>query len=809
MMLCLITVGIFPTQSNGDTIQRLNYGVIFREDLSLYIAKESWLHTFHIDLPTTVEFPQVSLCTKDSHIQDCQHVNSMVTFIHHLHASMETDLLDTISSIHTLVPQTKIFDASRSERSLLPFIGSLAKGLFGTATMGDVNLLASHINALNRKTRLMTQALQRHSSHLSSYITLANNRTSNLMQGIKDNTKEINLLTSSFQTSLTSLQQSMFNISQVLITMTNQCNRLRSSLDKMQAAVQSLVEGRISPFLLPRHTLAQTLHKVQGILTHSHKGFYLTHFHPSFYYTTSQFMFTRNHSSLYITLRLPLSTHAHPLKLYNIISLPVPTNTSSMHATEIINLPEFMAITHQHDYYVTLSSKQLTRCQRNSIIYCDFNMALVPTTNINCALALFNNIVSLVTKHCSFQLHNNKPEQQIIEITPTSALVYQVKELSLNCPEKQRLVPGCTFCLVNIPCECSLSTPSLYFAPRLVHCYHHTSEFSVFHPVNLALLQEFFDDNTLNNILADTVFETPIQLQIPDFKFYNHNMSKILAIDHTQQMSLRRVATAAKQDQVIFKSLTEPLLSGDLKLEQQWPDLNAILIFISLGIGTLSFIASFYLFCKTKKLATAIQITQQIAQVKSQSVPTFIFHKNTQTTTTSPNIVEKLLASEFTWLHASVILSIITLIFLLFVVCHLYRSKQKKGTSVILEITSGADCVTIPLSTLSLCPSYYKFSHPIIQDLTLSAFPTFKLFAIWSSFEVKDKLTQKSIKIPTTISISIFTWHKLKKIMQQPICAYILVTHHGYASVLNAPVKETPDMPRTLYPQIHDVSFIP
>ena len=168
-------------------------------------------------------------------------------------------------------------------------------------------------------------------------------------------------------------------------------------------------------------------------------------------------MFTRNHSSLYITLRLLLSTHAHRLKLYNIISLSVPTNTSSMHATEITNLPEFMAITHQHDYYVTPSSKQLTMCQRNFIIYCYFNMTLVPTTNINCARALFNNVVSLVTKHCSFQLHNNKPDQQIIEITTTSALVYQVKELSLTCPEKQRLVPGCTFYLVNIPCECSLS----------------------------------------------------------------------------------------------------------------------------------------------------------------------------------------------------------------------------------------------------------------------------------------------------------------------------------------------------------------
>ena len=88
-----------------------------------------------------------------------KNVNSMVTFIHNLQASMETDLLDTVVSIHTLIPQTKSFDASRSELSFLPFIGNLAKGLYGTSTVRDVNLLASYIYALNRKTRLVTHVL--------------------------------------------------------------------------------------------------------------------------------------------------------------------------------------------------------------------------------------------------------------------------------------------------------------------------------------------------------------------------------------------------------------------------------------------------------------------------------------------------------------------------------------------------------------------------------------------------------------------------------------------------------------------------
>ena len=46
----------------------------------------------------------------------------------------------TISSIESLIPESTI-TKSRSKHALLPFIGKLSKGLFGTATMDDFNIL--------------------------------------------------------------------------------------------------------------------------------------------------------------------------------------------------------------------------------------------------------------------------------------------------------------------------------------------------------------------------------------------------------------------------------------------------------------------------------------------------------------------------------------------------------------------------------------------------------------------------------------------------------------------------------------------
>ncbi|CAG2232505.1 unnamed protein product [Mytilus edulis] len=487
-------------------------------------------------------------------------------------------LLDTIKAIHTLIPHSTILSSKRSIRSFLPFIGSLAKGLFGTATMSDVNLLARHINALNKRTELLTDVLHQHGDHLSSYMSVMDNRTTNLMSGIQTNSKEIATLANSMNLSLVTLQQSMFNISKILINLTNTGNILRSNLDQFQAAVQSLVMGRVSPLLLPKQTLTHALHKVQGILTKSYPGFYLTQLHPSFYYTNRNFMFMRNHSILYLTLRFPVSSHAQPLQLFKVISLPVPVNNTLKHATKLLDLPDFVALTHKHDYYLPLSSTQLTNCQHESVITCSFNIALIPSHVQQCTIALFNNDKKQVKSLCNFRFLENHLTHDIIELSSTSVLVYQSDTLAINCHNKQNLLPGCKFCVVNLPCKCSLSTKSLYLSPRLVQCYNNTQEVSVQYPVNLALLQEYFSDKQLSSTSGDKLFSTQVQLSVPNFSLYSHSISNTLAADQQMHLNLKKMTAAVRNDSKIFKTLSEPLLDGIISIQSEWPDLNAIFI---------------------------------------------------------------------------------------------------------------------------------------------------------------------------------------------------------------------------------------
>lgn len=116
----------------------------------------------------------------------------------------------TVKSIHTPIPQTSFRELkpSRSTRALLPFVGSLFSGLFGTATMNDVKIPASHINSLTKVSNNMVNTLHQHAAHISSFMKVMDQRATNLMRGIQTNYQQITRLTNLFNTTFSEFHDS-------------------------------------------------------------------------------------------------------------------------------------------------------------------------------------------------------------------------------------------------------------------------------------------------------------------------------------------------------------------------------------------------------------------------------------------------------------------------------------------------------------------------------------------------------------------------------------------------------------------------
>lgn len=107
-------------------------------------------------------------------------------------------------------------------------------------------------------------------------------------------------------------------------------------------------------------------------------------------------------------------------------------------------------------------------------------------------------------------------------------------------------------------------------------------------------------------------------------------MKSIMTNNNKAHLSLSKIAESAKADATIFQSLTESLLDGQVAIASRWPDLNAVLIFVTMSKTVLSTILLAYTFIKLRKMAAAIAVHQQYNGAKSlpTTVPSFIYKLN-------------------------------------------------------------------------------------------------------------------------------------------------------------------------------------
>ena len=111
---------------------------------------------------------------------------------------------------------------------------------------------------------------------------------------------------------------------------------LLDRLDQILEGTHMLLQHKLSPQLLLSNVISHVLRKVTKTLNKHHNGFQVTQLLPSYYYTYSDFFYSRHNSSLYITLKISISSFHSKFSVYKVRSLPVPLNTSTSLATQLM-----------------------------------------------------------------------------------------------------------------------------------------------------------------------------------------------------------------------------------------------------------------------------------------------------------------------------------------------------------------------------------------------------------------------------------------------------------------------------------------
>ena len=298
------------------------------------------------------------------------------------------------------------------------------------------------------------------------------------------------------------------------------------------------------------------------------------------------------------------------------------------------------------------------------------------------------------------------------------------------------------------------------------------------HPINLALLQQFFNSTELENIRDNSMYHILPDMNMPHFKIYNHTMSKILADDRTKHLSLKKMAENAKKDAVVFQSLTESLLDGEISIEQDWFSTSNIMIYVTMTITAVRLVALVVMYLKLRKALVMLSVLQaSVGKTNANAVPRFHYKS---LVTPEPLRTNPFIDSQLTWDHTIFFISCCTLIILIFwTVC--LCVKKRNRVILMLEVTSGENCVFISLRNLPLCPSFWTVHPPqTVESIQVKG----KFWPVvhfkWEKFKIVNKTNEQTCIISQNMKINFFSARKIKTITNKPYDAYFYWSHGGW-----------------------------
>ncbi|XP_060083001.1 uncharacterized protein LOC132562278 [Ylistrum balloti] len=207
LVLCVLFLAMAYGNVEGtpyDKIKELfNYGATFEEKGTLYPSGNHWVHYFEIELQT---FPFVS--EKPTPCSNCPWYSEAMVEILALHRQTAVDVGTILGEIKSLLPHHSLarLPMTRRRRSFLPFIGSLAKTLFGTSTSSDLNSLSRNVALIRANQQKMAKATAHQIGIFAAAIRNFDSRIDNIFQGITDNHEAIEKLGENFNNSLISSQ---------------------------------------------------------------------------------------------------------------------------------------------------------------------------------------------------------------------------------------------------------------------------------------------------------------------------------------------------------------------------------------------------------------------------------------------------------------------------------------------------------------------------------------------------------------------------------------------------------------------------
>ena len=818
LLLCLIS------GSGSQVTQRINYGVMFKKIATLDNAEQFWKHTFQMHLPNP-EFMDITrspcnipsmaktsqACDPDYILSDAPVLTrGLLQNILAIRNNTMLNLFKTLQRIHTIIPHHHINISKRKSRSLLPFIGSISKSLFGTATTKDLKILQNHMQQMTQKTDQVIHSFQKQEHQLSSYMTAVDHRVTNAFKGVKQNHYDITSL-SKLIVSYAEMEKKSNNIwSHVLEFLTHELSKskeLESSINELLIGLQDVMYNRLSIFVIPVHILQDALTQIEKQLQQTYPAFQIVQKDIHHYYRTPLVACARHNNSIYVTIKVPISSHSKVFNVLEVITVPVPVNSSTNHATQLSNTVPYLAIDTTGQNYIELQANEFSKCTGKHHIHCPFALPQKSLRQLSCLSALYVNDVRNIKMKCDFKFLQYGISHKIHEVSLGQVLLSNISTITFKCSDGQVVKPGCKYCLLDIPCKCAVEADSYIIPEQIDGCKHIDSISKVF-PVNLALLHHFFSWDDLKGITGNTYFKNPMDINVPKFNLVEHKFSNMVAKDQKYQLNLKKMAEAAKNNEKIYQDLTDPIYSGEWLPLDDHLNLQNLLSYLAIGYCILLTVAFIVMAIKLRQqwlAVTLLTAAKHIDKCSAEAIESFTLVWHPKTTTPkiqpalalSPTIMEMLR-------YIGVVLMIILMISFVVIILRKLAKKMRCQSVLFLEIGNGVLCTRIRLVELPGCRKNwvvigtqqmdkFKLCHP---------FPFATLSIDWHETKLENVLLNQTVKLPEGVRIGLIEYWQLRKILNTPFEAHLILEHANdktYMNILDQ-TNNQPSAPTQIYP---------
>ena len=785
--LCIgIAKGNIPR--NRKTLLRQNYGVVLENVGVMDTPQSVWhqLFVINIGLPRVPDMHHPCAHEPERPNRSVQVTRNTATIRSNVQMENEISLKDFCPGllsyknrhdhlVQSIVIRQENIDKllpvpQRHKRGIFDFVGKFSKSLFGTATEHDTEVIQNQITAVAAASGKATNEVHFLKDALQSFMLKENKHDNLVAKALQMNRDSIEAFDRMNNDALRRTTQTLIEWINLLHQFGNQyvlvLHDILLEVDNVLTGLETLLKGYLPSQFITPDLMKKTLEHIATEMS-QYGNFTLAHHEVGYYYHLRDITFTRIEDKVYIKIRVPLTTISNTFDVYQVHAVPIPITHGRRDFTELSSNKPYVAISRDELFYVVMSKTEYEYCNGDEFKLCDQTFRMQPITVPSCETALYFGHVENITKYCeTHYVVPDKVQTHIVSVRPNSYLVSTSDlDWTQNCPDKQpSKVRACHFCIISLPCFCSITAATFYLPPSLADCNNLTSEVSVRHSVNLPALYEFYNDyKILSNITIHKTFRLPVQSDIPDIKVISKKFKEVVQSDKTVRLSLRKIASGVKTHKVVYSDKVSKLYN-DLGLMS-----NSVYNKIVTVVNITTFVLAILAFCLAMR--NYLKLLILLGRVKAQESLKF---------TQAPEITEKLeLDAETHTILTICILIFCCMVMLVIILCFwiLWRRNAPQAecaksfpfnTELGIIFYGGHQAKYCPLAISYVNISElvvregYPYVPPRLESGPCGLSPKLKIN--WNCLNVVSKVSDKNLQLPSSIPLNRLDYLKLSEI---------------------------------------------